>query len=200
MKKLYIFGIQRSGTTLLSFLLGAHSDINMLVHSTSGDQTKLAGKMYQGNKLCVYHDIRWNTKSSRLRNLLFYKTMKYFLKIKKYHALRPSARFTVKELLREDCKVVVITRNANTNILSMLRRTNMTRKKAVKEYIKGADIIKKIKQHSNCYVVEFINLTSNTKEELIKICAYLEIPFEEKMLDGFKFQELYNNKTIEPKQ
>lgn len=198
MRKLYIFGIQRSGTSLLAALLGAHSQINMLNQSTSGDQNRLTGKIYQGNKFCVYHDIRWDTKSSRIRNLLYHKTYFILSRIKKYHALRPSARFTVQDLLKEDCKIIIIHRKYDDNLKSILKRTSMSKKKAEKEIEKGNNIFAKIMKNHNYHFLLYNVLISDTENTLKGICKYLEIEYEPKMLEGIKYQpqNIYNKNEI----
>ena len=65
MKPILILGCQRSGTTLLASVLGRHSEVNMLFESTTDDTLKLIGKKYQGNKLCVWRQIRRNQKASK---------------------------------------------------------------------------------------------------------------------------------------
>jgi hypothetical protein len=198
MKKLYIFGVQRSGTSLLAGLLGGHPSINMLTQSTSGDQSRLTGKIYQGNKLCVNHDVRWAQKSSRIRNFLYYKTNWIFKRLKKYHALRPSARFTVQDLLKEECKVVIITRDFTENVNSILRHTSMSKKMAVRELTEGGNIIQKIMDRNNHIVVSLLALTSDTENTLKKICEYLDIKFSPEMLNGIQHQpqDIYNKKYI----
>ena len=106
----------------------------MLNQSTSGDNIRLIGKQYQGNKLCVIHDICWNRKSSKIRNLLYHKTCYLLKKIKKYHALRPSYNKTIPELLAKEDKIIIIRRDKASNYNSILTRTTMPYKKAAKEH------------------------------------------------------------------
>ncbi len=192
MIKLYIFGVQRSGTTLLAALLGAHSDINMLSQSVTGDQNKLIGKKYQGNKLCVPSDIRWKKKTTRIKSLLYIKTKRILKAIGINIVLSPSARFNIQDLLKENCKIIKIYRSKEANIQSIVKRTGVSNRKAEKHFYEGQELLNKIPG----LTIDYNTLTSSTVETLKEICKYLEIEYEPKMFDGVNNMLNYNHDRI----
>ena len=70
MKIFVIVGLQRTGTTLLSSMLGRHPEINMLFESVTKDSLKLIGKQWNGNKLLAYRQIRQYKRASYLGHLI----------------------------------------------------------------------------------------------------------------------------------
>ena len=63
-KYLLILGCQRSGTSLISSILGAHPSINMRMESFDDNILKAAGKPINGNKLLLHRQIQLNRRAN----------------------------------------------------------------------------------------------------------------------------------------
>jgi hypothetical protein len=194
---LLILGAQRSGTTLLASMLGRHSEINMLFESTGKDVFRLIGKRYQGNKLCLARQIEWEQRSSKLIYLANRVINGHFLG-DKYQVRRvgPTSKLSVQDYLEKKAKIVWIKRPEEEVLDSMLRRTPMTRRQAEAELKKVKSIESRLQRH---YRVDYHELTQKPKEILTAVCNYLDIDFQNEMLNGPEFNVIYPQKSINPR-
>lgn len=192
---LLILGCQRSGTSLLCSLLGAHSDINMLYESLSTDVFRLIGKKYNGNKLLAWRQIRLNQKASKWGHLLNRLANRAF-SAKKFQKVRicPISDTSLQDYIDKKAKIIIIHRDKQEVVTSIVKRTPMSAIQAEREYDLAVKEMKKVEQIA--LSVDFHDLVSNTEECLKGICKYLDIPFESQMLDGVKYNAVYPEKTI----
>ncbi len=202
-KLLLVVGCQRSGTTLLASMLGGHSEINMLIESTSTDILKLAGKKYSGNKLICWRQIRMHQRPSKfghLMNRIF--NLDFTIKSSKFHNNKryPTSKLSIQDYIDRKSKIITIVRDESEVLNSMLSRTQMNLRQAKNEYDKTITMINKIKQYDDSFHMTFSDLIHDTENTLNKVCEFLEIDFEKRMLQGVKYNIFYpNNRIIKEK-
>ena len=171
-------------------MLGRHSEINMLFESTSADALKLIGKRYQGNKLCTWRQIRLKQRSSKWGHLvnrvvnLHFRSSKY-QKIRKY----PTSKFSIQDYIKAGGVIISIRRNKEAVVNSMVNRTPLTKKLAIKEFERASEILDQVKDHA--IEVPFKTLVDKPEEVMVELCEKLDLEFEENMLDGPKFNIIY---------
>ena len=197
-KSVLIIGCQRSGTTLLASLLGRHSEVNMLFESTNDDVFKLIGKKYQGNKLLAHRQIRWGQRASKFGHLVNRIWNFDLFSKRRHHYVRPfpTSRLSIKDYLDKGTTIIIITRKKEKTVSSIVSRSSASRKLASKEYDKAMNILDKLMQ-KNVYHIEFETLVNDPKTVLNHLCEYLELSFEERMLDGSKYNFVYPSSKID---
>jgi len=192
MKPLLILGVQRSGTTLLASMLGRHPEINMLFESTSKDVLKLIGKEYQGNKLCTYRQIRlaqkaskWGHLVNRLANFHFFGS--------KYQVFRPypTSQLSIQDYINHDAVIIHIRRDKESIVKSLIKRTPLSQKQAVKEFERASQILDEISPQST--EVDFVDLVNQPKKIMLMLCEKLGLEFDERMMEGPKYNIIYPN-------
>lgn len=193
-KYLLVVGCQRSGTTILSACLGRHPDINMMIESTGNDIMKGIGKEYNGNKLCLHSQIRFSQRASRFGYLV----NRVVNLNKSYHKRRPfpTSKLSIQDYcINLDAKIIHIVRNKQDVIRSMMRRAGFSEKMASKHYDKA---IQNIVSHG--LVVYYEDFVKDNESVLREVCEYLGLPFDERMLEGQKFNYKYKNYYDEHKR
>lgn len=198
-KLLLVVGCQRSGTTLLASMLGGHSEINMLFESTKTDVFKLIGKKYSGNKSILYRQIRMQQKATKFGHLVNrIVNLDLTLKPKVFHTKRvfPISDLSIQDYINKDAKIITILRSENEVINSITTRTKMSVQQAKKEYKASLKIINNLKTYENALHIQFSELVHNTEDTLIKICNFLNLEYEERMLKGVEYNFLYPSKKI----
>ncbi|MCB0844754.1 MAG: sulfotransferase [Bacteroidetes bacterium] len=196
-RTLLLLGCQRSGTTLLAAMLGGHSEINMLFESTSGDVLRLIGKKYNGNKLLPWRQIRKKQKASkfghfmnRLVNLDFSRNGSSHPKIR----LFPTSSLSIEDYLKNDARIITITRNREEVVRSITTRTKLSRKQAEKEYDRSMQEMEGLTNMA--FQVDFADLVNHPVETLQAICEYLELEFESRMLEGVEYNFVYPHSSV----
>ena len=200
-KLLLILGCQRSGTTLLASMLGRHSEINMLFESTSKDVLSLIGKKYRGNKLCVWRQIRFDQKASLFGHLMNRLVNFHLLDSKKYHRIRirPTSVFSINDYLERGAILITISRDKEAVVKSMVNRTPLSEKQAVKEWEKAEEILQEANRRG-AINIQFNDLIKTPEKVMKFLCTKLNLEFEQKMLEGSKYNIIYpRNKIIREK-
>lgn len=192
MKPLLILGVQRSGTTLLASMLGRHPEISMLFESTSKDVLKLIGKEYQGNKLCTWRQIRFSTKATKWGHFVNRLVNFHFIG-SKYQVLRPypTSQLSIKDYLEKGAILIHIRRDKESIVKSLVKRTPLTEKQAVREFERASLILDEINDQS--IEVDFVDLVNKPKEIMLMLCDKLGIEFDERMMEGPKYNIIYPN-------
>ena len=193
---LLLLGCQRSGTTLLAAMLGGHSEINMLFESVTKDTFRLIGKRYNGNKLLAYRQIRMNQRASRFGHLINRIVNLNLGKAPKPHKLRPfpTGRLTLQDYIDREAKIITIVRKKEEVVSSITKRTQMSEAQASKEYDLCIQEINKVKD--GALNITFKELVGDPEGTLKTICSFLELDFEERMLQGPEYNFVYPEKSI----
>jgi len=196
-KPILILGCQRSGTTLLASLLGRHQEINMLFESTTKDVFSLIGKKYQGNKLLTWRQIRLNQRASRFGHFVNRMVNFDFTKDAKPHKYRiyPTSRLSIEDYIQKGAIIITIDRPKEEVVSSIMKRTKMTEAQASYEYDESKKILEAMKGKG--VDVSFYELVNFPEKTLKMICGYLDLEFEERMLEGSKFNPVYPSDSID---
>ena len=181
-KQILIVGIQRSGTSWLSALLGAHSKVNMLYEDIGDNIFKLYGKPVQGNKLVLWTQIRPYKKKTLFKSL-FYRLTNW--------RVFPTCRMSLFDYIKRGAKIIIITRGSDAVIRSMMKRANYTYRQAENEYARGLSIINWLYTVADIYEMNYDALRQNKVNALSDLCEWIGIDFEIEMLNGEDFNFAY---------
>ena len=193
---LLVLGCQRSGTSLLAAMLGRHPEINMLYESTTTDVRKAIGKRYSGNKLLTWRQIRKTRRGSKFGDLLNRMANLDVSRRTKHHKIRvfPTSRMSIDDYLRLDASIIVITRPEEEVVRSITRRTGMSTRQAVREFQRSerelhtvADVALKI---------TFSDLVNEPESVLQRICGFLDLDYDPRMLEGPAYNYVYPHSGI----
>ncbi|MGK0390608.1 MAG: hypothetical protein ACI94Y_003366 [Maribacter sp.] len=208
----FIVGLQRSGTTLLSVLLGQHPDILMENNAIGFRIITCFKNLYT----LLPHNIgideneflEWlieNDEKGRLAELLDYKNIAEYSNIRKlvegsiYKKLEqnnkkvwgdksPNLQHFMGDLmlLIPNAKIIHIVRDGRSNAYSMSRRSYKNLSLCAQKWVDG-NIFGIVNQHilgkDNYQLVQYENLLLQPEKELQSICDFLDIPFTTEMLD-----------------
>jgi len=182
--KLLVLGCSRSGTTLLAAALGAHPEVAMLDEDQDGAIDKITGGKIAGVKLCVPNQIDWDRKwhwlySPGMMNGYFRKSL--------FMAKIPRMRETILDFIeqRSPLKIVGIIRHPDDVINSIMVRENRSRSLANYRWQQCIKAMQNI--HSSdvpSIIVEYEKFVNNPKLTCNKLCDFLGIPFDGKMLEA----------------
>lgn len=196
-KPLLILGCQRSGTTLLAAMLGRHSEINMLFENNTDATFELIGKKYSGNKILAWRQVRWNQRASKFGHLVNrIVNLDFFLK-RRSHKIRvfPLSRLSIKDYVEKDAKIITIVRDKKEVVNSIVKRAEMPKELAEKEYDLAIKEIERVKEIAVANI-DFSDLVNDPIDTLTEVCDSLDIEFEERMLEGPKYNFVYPNLEI----
>ena len=202
MKLFLIVGLQRTGTTLLSSMLGRHPEINMLFESVTKDSLKLIGKEWNGNKLLAYRQIRQNKRSSYWGHLINRIANLDIKRKNRHHLVRPfpTSVMSIEDYKSEGAVFITIERDKFSSVNSMKKRAGQSQKQASFEWDKGMDIINSLKS-DGAFSLTFVDLVNNSEKILEDICEFLEIEFfKDKMLEGPKYNFVYPQDSVVKKE
>ena len=179
---LLILGAPRSGTTLLATMISRHTEIGILNEDKGWAMRRLLGKVVVGNKRCVPNQIE--LKKRRWLHFRFLKTLGL---AKEYQ----SSEFCIEEYLKlPNIKIIGLIRNGNDVISSVMGRSEKSFRVASYRWRRAIEVIYELHK---CYpgvvlVVSFENLVNHPKESAERIAAFLEVEYQDRMLEG----PLYN--------
>lgn len=178
---LLVLGIARSGTSLLSSLLGGHPEINMLSECYDASVVRLIGKKYAGNKLCT-HQIRYDSFSPVPERLALPEGV---------HAHRTLSRLMISDYEYLGTKFIIIIRNFSDVRRSMIKRAGTSYERAGRIIQQGLELITLLDSNQYCCSVGYESLCENPQQELEKICNFLDLEYDSRMLEGENFNWVY---------
>lgn len=198
MKIVLILGCQRSGTSLLASMVGRHKEISMLYESITDDTFKLIGKEYGGNKLLIPRQIQMHRRATKFGYLINRIINFHFFKYK-YQKKRfsPSSKLCIQDYLDKDAKIIAIFRDKKSTLNSMQKRAGMSLKQAEVEYDQSKRLLEKLVADKLALPVNFEELLLKPEEILRAICRFLSLEFDERMLEGHKYNYIYPHKIID---
>lgn len=183
-----VLGASKSGTTLLATSLGCHTDICMLDEDMRGTFSRIVGNKIKGVKLCLPNQVeltrKWNPIYSIGRTNGFFRKSLFMNKIPR----SPISLRDYKEEFR-NLKIVGIIRDPDDVIASLKARAHRSGRVAAYRWTRCIEILYELQPSNkdNLVLVHFDNFVTRPRETLRNICARLEIPFQEQMLDGAKY-------------
>ena len=194
---LLILGAARSGTTLLATMLATNSQIGVLFEDLWGGAGRILARRYKGVKLCIPNQIELNYYWSILDLIL--------ARIPKLNSLPPLFKSAISKysisdyLLNDDLKLVAILRDVESVTASMQKRTNRTSEEAISEWCRAVEVIYTLyeKHHDRMIVINFNSLVTAPEDTAKALCAFLDIEFEQTMLQAYKHTPIYQTNKIE---
>lgn len=186
---LLIIGSPRSGTTLFASMISAHSNVAMLIEDKFFAVKKLTGKKVLANKLCIPHQIELSRRSN-----YFSRLFKKLGMSKNYTA----SGYNIKDYMHlPDSKILAIIRNGDDVISSIMSRGKKARRIAMHRWEKAIEIIYQLKKENTekIDVVSYEALLKQPEQILRQVSDFLDIEFESQMLEGYKYNILYPDRT-----
>jgi hypothetical protein len=202
MKLFVIVGLQRTGTTLLSSMMGRHPEINMLFESVTKDSLKLIGKEWNGNKLLAYRQIRQNKRASYLGHLMNRIANLDLKKKNRHHLVRPfpTSVMSIEDYKREGAVFITIERDKESSVSSMKERAGQSDNQANFEWKEGMKIINNLKS-KGAYSLTFVDLVNDTERILEEVCKFLDVEYlKDRMLEGPKYNFVYPQDSVVKKE
>lgn len=185
-----VIGAPRSGTTLLTSLLGAHGAIGALSESFGMEEHKIVGKQVVGNKLCVPNQIELDASraSQWLEKLAGVPGLRVFA--------RPS-RSLRRYVEARQTRVFAIIRDGNAVVRSIMKRGKQTEKEAIRRWARAVEIIGILNEDypDRLQVIEFEQLVTNPNRVLRNACRFLDLPYDPRMMDGGGYNPIYPGKS-----
>jgi hypothetical protein len=161
-------------------MIGRHTEVGIVNEDVTGrGVASVLGKQVTGNKLCVPNQICLNRRPFLGQRLL-----------KKIGLVSeaPKSKYCIRDYLEElpNLKVLAIIRDGNDSASSMMRRGETRLRKAARRWAEAIETIYdlKVKEPERVLVVSFDDLVLDPVNTLEMVCAFLDLSFEERMLDG----------------
>ena len=193
-KKILITGCHRSGTTLLSSMIGMHPDIALVNEDYYESHARILSKKYVGTK-AVIPSIHKNRK----RSLLYTSFYRKYLYIRRKLGMRHARNF-LPYCIDDFDKVVFIHRSFTENVKSIIKRTNVSINAALQDVICARQVQQDLTGKENVFFLKLSDLTSSPEVTMMGICSFLDIEYHPKMLSGFAHTPEYRNSKIEVKK
>ncbi len=208
----FIVGVQRSGTTLLSHMLGKHPDILMEPRSIGFRIITCFKNQYELLPYNIQHDQKafqqWlvqNDDKGRLAELIDVENINQYDNIRDLISTSINKKiernnkqlwgdkspnlqhfFNDLQLLIPAAKIIHIVRDGRANAYSMSTRSHKNLELAAQEWLDG-NIYGLVNQEmigkQQYMIIKYEKLLGQTAETLASICDFLEIPFSKKILD-----------------
>ena len=201
MNYILVLGAQHSGTSLLTAILGGHSEIAMLNEDLKGGITNVVGKKYAGNKLIFHIQIRESFKANRFTHLLNKIARIFFPKKTVVKRPFPNSEMSLEEYLELEPKIILMERDEKANIESICRREEVSENIAKEHIDKVNELENIIPDEIDVHKVDLQSLTENPKETVAEVCDFLDLEFEPEMLSatkyGYKYKNEYGSKIVQ---
>lgn len=208
---LLIVGTPRSGTTLLTSLVGYHSDCIAMSECYSCEENKivspskvLVNKLCCPNQVQLEHPKPLQLEDPELRALLERITYKWWAKLISSLAgnvLRdwPIGSISMSRYVKKrEARLLFTLRKPDQVIDSMVRR-GVAEKKAVLRWAHGVQEIAAAhsQYESRSLIITFSRLVKNPEQVLRSVCQFLNIEYQEEMVDGFIATPQYDRDKID---
>lgn len=183
--RLLILGAPRSGTTLLTGMVGAHPKVAMLCEDLAFSMRHLISKPVVGNKLCIPNQID-------LEPSLFSRISSRF----GYGIFKRKSVVSIRGHLKdESMKLITIIRDPHAIVSSIMRRGEHDFEEAALRWKRSIDIISDLhdQEHERTLLITFENLVQDPEATMKLICEFTDLEFDFTMLDGYKGRP-YSNK------
>lgn len=187
-----ILGAPRSGTTLLAAMLGGHGEAAVADEDISTRWMRsLLGKRVLGNKLCIPNQIRlrgdsgWKRRASRLLGA--------------FRTKRISDTSIEDYLAVESLKLVAVLRPSDQVIKSAIERSGIGQPKAARRWVTAVETLcaLKAKDPQRLLLMEFADLVSDPAGEAQRLCRFLGIATDSRMLDAHRYNTRYGLSSID---
>jgi hypothetical protein len=197
-KHILVLGVARSGTTLLCAAIGAHSRVCMLDEFMGNGFRFMSGGKVKGVKLCVPNQIQPDRKWKSWFRLFH---MNGVLRKSALSLSFPTSRLSLTDYRKfPDLRIVCTLRPVDDVVSSIVNRANRSRRVALRHWVDGVRIIERqvSEQRTEILLVRFDSLVADTRASLGRVCEFLGLEFEERMLQAHSFNARYRSDRIDP--
>ncbi len=196
-----ILGAPRSGTTLLTAMIGSHDEVAMLNEDYGRAMDDILAKPMVGNKLCIPNHIEL-TRKKPYWTRRFGPWLHYHLYRRGYFRYRPEASLSIEDYLTSysPLKIIGIIRNGNAIISSIMKRGEQPYEVAAYRWRRSVEILHELHTHqaAELLLLSFEQLVREPEQTVEHISDYLELSYDPKMLQGYAHTPEYSNRQIDP--
>jgi Sulfotransferase family len=166
-------------------MISRHSEIAIMNEDKGWGMRQILGKTFVGNKRCVPNQIEL-----KRPGLLHFRFLKTIGLAKEYQ----SSEFSIEDYLTlPDIKVIAIIRAGNDVVSSVMDRSEKNFRVASYRWCRSIEIIYEL---ANRYpeivlVISFENLVSHPKENMERVAAFLNVEYQDRMLEGPQYNPWY---------
>ncbi len=211
-KTFFIAGVQRSGTTLLSVLLGNHPEVEIDGYSKAFRLISLLNNYEKVLPLNLQHPedevLRWKIENDYKGRLSEFLDLENFESYPNFRAMvhasvekrldekqaqiwgdkSPNLQFYLSDiqLLFPDTKIIHIVRDGRATALSNSKRAYQNILLAAKDWVDGnvvGFVNQKLIGTDRYLILKYEDLLSEPESTARRLCDFLEIPFDSKMLE-----------------
>lgn len=198
-----VVGPPRSGTTLLTCLLGSHPQCIAMSECYWCEEQKIVSPAtVVVNKLCVPNHVQFEHPPlpTLLRRLLrqgrAYVSRSLGLTVKDW----PLGALSIRDYIVErDARLLFMLREPNQTVDSMIRRGGQGESRAAARWAHGVqEMNESYSEYENrIHVVKFSRLLNKTDIELRVICRFMNIEYDEGMTNGYESTPQYERRCID---
>ncbi len=201
---LLILGAPRSGTTLLTSMIGRHCEVGILVEDMGNAFARVAGKQVVGNKLCIPNHVELHRRRNLARRTGVEKLLRKSGVValwKRFGILEEfyyGSVFSIEDYFRlENFRTVLINRHPDRVIASIHRRGGKSESKATARWCRAVEIMDTLQARmgGDALVVTFEDLLQKPEAHMRRIATFLELDYDPRMLEGAQFNLLYPDQT-----
>jgi hypothetical protein len=188
--KLLILGAPRSGTTLLTGMIGAHPQVAMLCEDRAFSMRHLISKRVVGNKLCIPNQIDLEPSLlARLGARLGYSIFK-----------DKSTVSIQGHLEDETMKLITLIRTPQAIVSSIMERGGHPFEEAARRWMRSVEVIAHLREHApeRTILVSFEDLVRDPERTLQSICDFINLAYDADMLEGYRGRTYSDQGGIDP--
>lgn len=202
---LLVVGTPRSGTTLLTCMIGAHPDCLMMSECFSTEEHKIVSPACViGNKLCVPNQIQFTHPPPRVSvRRIPHRILRGFLALIPGFVTMdlPLGRLSIQDYVRKrEASILFVVRTPGHVVQSMLRRDGWTLEEAISRWAQGIREMHRayhaFKERS--HLVLFESLVESPEKVMRDVSKFLDVSYDPSMLEGYKNTPQYEREGIDP--
>jgi hypothetical protein len=166
-------------------MIGRHSEVAMLNEDRAWAMRKIVGKQVVGNKRCIPNQIEMYKKS--IFTLRLFKNLRL---IDEYQ----SSHYSIQDYVGlPGIRIIGLIREPNDVISSIMRRNRKTFRVAASRWCRAVEIMDNLSTNypDLFMLVSFEHLVLNPEANMKRIAGFLEIHYQEAMLEGPKYNPWY---------
>jgi len=196
-------GSPRSGTTLCASMVGSHPDIGMHMEDLRHSVQPVLGVKVWGNKLCIPNQITLNIPpDSRSVLKRLEDGIRVILGRPRWGKDWPSPihQRTIRNYVDEGARLVAAIRDPDHIVDSIRRRGNVTLEEGKMRWSRAVHTIWQVWRdygEITC-LLRFFDLVNNPEGTMREVCHLLELPYSERMAEGYKHTPQYDHDCLDP--
>jgi len=208
---LLIVGSPRSGTTLLSAMLGCHPEIALLNEDLYGGSLTILSKKVRGVKLCMPNQIELEQSEwMRLEDFIISSLQKVLRPIRIQLGLRSpiirgkKSKLSIRDYQKSTEKLFIlgIIRNPHDSINSIMKRGGQSKGTAERRWQRIIDVLHRLSmedeksEDDTLLIVDFDKLVNDPVGIMKQLLPFFECEFNEDVLQGYKHTPQYKGSAI----